>query len=101
MIVTAQDEMLVGAGLTLAGAATIFYRRKQLNAFKLAYFLAWPTLGSAVIVACMPERAAFEEELRKEHHLDSDSKRESQALARLQMEKLRAIAAGEDSTTRQ
>ncbi len=61
MIVTAQDGMLVGAGLTLAGAATIFYRRKQLNAFKLAYFLAWPTLGSAVIVACMPERAAFEE----------------------------------------
>ena len=56
MPVDARDGLLIGAGLTLAGAATLFYKRKQTTAFKLAYFLTWPTRGSAVLLSCMPER---------------------------------------------
>lgn len=56
MPVDTRDALLIGAGLTLAGAATLFYKRKQTTAFKLAYFLTWPTLGSAVLLSCMPDR---------------------------------------------
>lgn len=52
---TSKDALLIGAGVALASAATVFYRRKQTRAFKIAYFLTWPTLGSAVLVACMPD----------------------------------------------
>ena len=52
---TSKDALLIGAGVALASAATVFYRRKQTRAFKIAYFRTWPTLGSAVLVACMPD----------------------------------------------
>ncbi len=83
MPLTVQDGALVGAGMLFAGGATIFYRRKQTLPFKvgqdarwtgkvsayskntkipstyhgvlqLAYFAAWPTLGTAVMLACIP-----------------------------------------------
>ncbi len=83
MPLTVQDGALVGAGMLFAGGATMFYRRKQTLPFKvgqdahwtgsisaysknteipstydgvmqLAYFAAWPTLGTAVMLACIP-----------------------------------------------
>ena len=80
MPLTVRDGALVGFGMLFAGGATIFYRRKQTLPFKvsrpsfasrhqrlqcmmqetyvyamqLAYFAAWPTLGTAVLFAAMP-----------------------------------------------
>lgn len=42
------------AGLQCVGAATYFYRHKKTLPFKVAYFLSWPILGSAILYAFMP-----------------------------------------------
>ena len=79
MPLTVRDGALVGAGMLFASGATIFYKRKQTLPFKarqgdgtllasanarfyeviicalqLAYFAAWPTLGTAILFAAMP-----------------------------------------------
>ena len=84
MPVSVRDGALLGAGMTLVAASTFFYRRKQTLPFKVrsravasprrlsqtwldvavkavlldtaqvAYFLSWPVLGSAVILAWQP-----------------------------------------------
>lgn len=41
-------------------AATFAYKRKQTTAFKLAYFMAWPTLGSAALWVLMPDQQQME-----------------------------------------
>ena len=82
MPLTAQDGALLGGGMWLAAAATFFYKKKQTLPFKastrkwtgaqvevqtkghskqttvtqVAYFLAWPTLGTAVILVAMPSK---------------------------------------------
>lgn len=54
MPLTVKEGAMIGAGLTLVAGATIFYRRKQTLPFKIAYFLSWPTLGSAIILSTQP-----------------------------------------------
>ena len=54
MPLSVKEGAMIGAGLTLVAGATIFYRRKQTLPFKIAYFLSWPTLGSAVILSMQP-----------------------------------------------
>jgi hypothetical protein len=60
-----KDAALLGAGMLAAGAATFFYRRKQTTPFKVAYFVAWPTLGSAIILTGMPSDDRVKAELRR------------------------------------
>lgn len=61
MPVDVEDWGLLAAGLALAGSATVFYKRKQTRAFKWAYFLTWPTLGTAVLLTTMPDRESMEQ----------------------------------------
>lgn len=49
-----------GAGMLFVSGATVAYRRKQTTAFKLAYFMSWPTLGSALLWALMPDQKQME-----------------------------------------
>ena len=61
MPLTVAEGALLGAGMMLAGGATFAYKRKQTTAFKLAYFFAWPTLGSAVLWVMMPSQQRMEQ----------------------------------------
>lgn len=80
MPLTVRDGALLAAGMWFAGASTFFYKRKQTLPFKVsvkcnikmlaassyglhcadnitmqvAYFLSWPTLGSAIILVMTP-----------------------------------------------
>ena len=71
-----KERLLTCAGCIAVGAATVFYRRKQTTAFKVsttaatlslspvphllplslsaAYFVAWPVLGSGIILGVTP-----------------------------------------------
>ena len=65
MPLTVRDATLLGFGCLFTGAATFFYRRKQTAPFKLAYFFAWPTLGSSIILIGMPSDEKLKRELSK------------------------------------
>ena len=61
MPLTVKEGALLGSGMLLASGATLFYKRKQTAAFKWCYFLAWPTLGSAIILTTSPSREGMEQ----------------------------------------
>lgn len=75
MPLTVRDGALVGFGMLFAGGATVFYRRKQTLPFKLAYFAAWPTLGTAVLFAAMPRNDRLVADMKR-HGLVSDEELE-------------------------
>lgn len=79
MPLTVREGALLGAGVLLATGATVFYRQKATTPFRvschgtqwtdstldafdltrpdcvqIAYFLAWPVLGSAIILTSTP-----------------------------------------------
>lgn len=56
-----KHAVLLGAGIACAGAATYFYKRRQTFPFKVAYFMTWPVLGSAILLTLSPS----EEGLRR------------------------------------
>ncbi|KDD73074.1 hypothetical protein H632_c2565p1 [Helicosporidium sp. ATCC 50920] len=98
MPVDVEDWGLLAAGLALAGSATVFYKRKQTRAFKWAYFLTWPTLGTAVLLTTMPDRESMEQKLRSKG-VDSQDLEEQR---RLNQERMRALheAAAEKNPAR-
>lgn len=51
---SARDGLLLGAGISCVAGASLFYRRRQTLPFKVAYFLSWPILGSAIILLGTP-----------------------------------------------
>jgi len=51
-----KEEILIAAGVASALSATFFYRQKKTIPFKLAYFLSWPLLGTAILTAVSPDQ---------------------------------------------
>ena len=51
-----REELLIAAGVASALSATFFYRQKKTIPFKLAYFLSWPLLGTAILTAVSPDQ---------------------------------------------
>jgi hypothetical protein len=54
MPLTVNDGAMLGAGMLCVSGAALFYRQKKTLPFKIAYFLSWPVLGSAMIYAWGP-----------------------------------------------
>lgn len=54
MPLNVKDGALLGAGMWCVAAATIFYKQKKTVPFKVAYFLSWPIMGSALLLTFMP-----------------------------------------------
>eukprot|EP00884_Botryococcus_braunii_P004838 jgi/Botrbrau1/14355/Bobra.0014s0010.1 len=86
-----KEAAILGAGMWFAGLSTFFYKRKQTLPFKIAYFLAWPTLGSAVILVCMPSEERMIQKL-EESGRASGRIADHRHLAQLQMQKMRELA---------
>jgi len=59
-----------------------------------AYFLAWPTLGSAILLLGDPGYEGQKQTLQRAGLLDSEAEREIQDSKTLQMQKLREAAQG-------
>lgn len=86
----ARDAALLTAGMLLVGASTVFYRRKMTRPFKMAYFFAWPVLGSAVVLNASPDPSKVRDEVEAEGQ--GARREEAQRHARAQIEALRRIA---------
>jgi hypothetical protein len=93
---TLQEAAMLGAGMMFAGGATFFYKRKQTLPFKLAYFMAWPTLGTAVLMAATPSREKMEERLRQ-RGIKQENPEISRQKTREQMEALRGAVAADET----
>lgn len=91
-MLTVRDGALLAAGMWFAGASTFFYRRKQTLPFKVAYFLSWPTLGSAIILTMMPSEDKMRQELQKSGTADERRIEEIRQTTQLQLEKIRQTA---------
>ncbi|KAK9820222.1 hypothetical protein WJX72_007654 [[Myrmecia] bisecta] len=78
--------------MMLAGTATLFYKRKQTMPFKVAYFLAWPTLGAAVILVGMPSRQKMVKELEGNGTLEPGQLEEHRQRGVLQMAAIKQAA---------
>lgn len=98
MPLTVGDGALLGAGMLFAGGATFFYRRKQTLPFKLAYFAAWPTLGTAVMYACIPRNDRLVEDMKRHGLVDDKSLQEAHRQSVLQMQHIQGAAARPDAT---
>ncbi|BDA42067.1 hypothetical protein COCOBI_02-8680 [Coccomyxa sp. Obi] len=93
MPLTVRDGALLAAGMWFAGASTFFYKRKQTLPFKVAYFLSWPTLGSAVILVMTPSEDKMKKALEKSGTADGARVEEIRQLTQLQMDKIKQAAA--------
>ncbi|KAK9909759.1 hypothetical protein WJX75_007058 [Coccomyxa subellipsoidea] len=93
MPLTVRDGALLAAGMWFAGASTFFYRRKQTLPFKVAYFLSWPTLGSAVILVMTPSEEKMKQALAKTGTADRARVEEMRQLTQLQLDKIKQAAA--------
>eukprot|EP00959_Pyramimonas_sp_CCMP1952_P262871 5496828-Pyramimonas_sp.AAC.2 len=56
---------------------------------QVAYFFAWPTLGSGTILLLQPDKEALEQKLRAKGLVDDASMEEARRLRSAQMEILR------------
>ncbi|DBB12578.1 hypothetical protein WJX82_006502 [Trebouxia sp. C0006] len=92
MPLTVQDGALVGAGMLFAGGATIFYRRKQTLPFKLAYFAAWPTLGTAVMLACIPRNDRLVADMKRRGLVSEEQIQEAHKQSVIQMQHIQDAA---------
>jgi hypothetical protein len=88
---TVQDGALLGAGMLCVSGAAMFYRQKRTRAFKIAYALSWPILGTAVISAFSPRRKEMEESLQR-RGVDKQWLETNRELTALQLNKLRSVA---------
>mmetsp|Transcript_28418 Transcript_28418/g.80196 ORF Transcript_28418/g.80196 Transcript_28418/m.80196 type:complete len:100 (-) Transcript_28418:294-593(-) len=96
MPVTNLGVGLAAFGLLATGGAVAAFRRKLTGPFKTAYFLAWPTLGSAILILGDPGYEAQKQKLQETGILDKDGQMltEITETKALQMEKLREAAQG-------
>uniref|UniRef100_A0A061SGD4 Uncharacterized protein n=1 Tax=Tetraselmis sp. GSL018 TaxID=582737 RepID=A0A061SGD4_9CHLO len=94
MPVTATGLGLGAVGLLATTGAVAAFKRKWTTPFKAAYFLAWPTLGSAILLLGDPGYEGQKQTLQRAGLLDSEAEREIQDSKTLQMQKLREAAQG-------
>ena len=57
-------QALLAGGVALWGANTLARRRLADGVFRITYALGWPVLGTGVMLAVQPDRAALEATLR-------------------------------------
>lgn len=57
---TVQDGALLGAGMMCVSGAALAFRKKRTTAFKVAYLLSWPVLGTAIIKVWSPDRGEMQ-----------------------------------------
>jgi len=81
----------MGAGMLCVSGAALFYRQKRTTPFKLAYFLSWPVLGTAILKVFGPDRSEMERELRT-RGLDAQQLEANRQMTQLQMARLRDVA---------
>jgi len=93
MPLTVGDGALLGAGMLFAGGATFFYKRKQTLPFKLAYFAAWPTLGTAVMFAAIPRNDRLVADMKKHGLVNDTQLQEAHRQSVLQMQHIQDAAA--------
>lgn len=92
MPLTVQEGAIIGAGMTSAAAATFFYKRKQTLPFKLAYFVSWPLLGTALMWAVAPRNDKLIERMEREGLVNEKGLQQFQATAAQQMEAIKRAA---------
>ena len=62
---TVQQGASLGAGMMCVSGAAMAYRAKKTLPFKLAYFLSWPVLGTAILTTFSPDKRAMEQVSRR------------------------------------
>lgn len=92
MPLTVRDGALVGTGMLFASGATMFYRRKQTLPFKLAYFAAWPTLGTAILFACMPRNDRLVADMKRHGLVSDEQLQEAHKQSVIQMQHIKDAA---------
>jgi len=58
---TVQQGAFLGAGMLTVSGAALFYRQKKTLPFKIACFLSWPVLGTAVLTTFAPDKTRMEQ----------------------------------------
>uniref|UniRef100_A0A7S1X6H5 Uncharacterized protein n=1 Tax=Tetraselmis chuii TaxID=63592 RepID=A0A7S1X6H5_9CHLO len=97
MPLTDQWGLGLGAvGLLATGGAVAAFKKKLTGPFKTAYFLAWPTLGSAILILGDPGYDKQLKTLEGTGALDCEGERLAEIKGRkeAQMQKLREAAEG-------
>mmetsp|Transcript_12820 Transcript_12820/g.21764 ORF Transcript_12820/g.21764 Transcript_12820/m.21764 type:complete len:92 (-) Transcript_12820:295-570(-) len=84
-----RDGTIFAVGAMFTASAVVAFKRKATTPFKIAYFFAWPTLGSGTILLMQPDRDALEKKLRSKGMIDDASMDEARRLRAAQMEALR------------
>eukprot|EP00240_Pyramimonas_obovata_P009050 CAMPEP_0118923566 /NCGR_PEP_ID=MMETSP1169-20130426/2047_1 /TAXON_ID=36882 /ORGANISM="Pyramimonas obovata, Strain CCMP722" /LENGTH=94 /DNA_ID=CAMNT_0006864579 /DNA_START=320 /DNA_END=604 /DNA_ORIENTATION=+ len=84
-----QNGTLFAVGAMFTASAVVAFKRKATTPFKVAYFFAWPTLGSGTILLLQPDKDALEQKLRAKGLVDDASMGEARRLRAAQMEALR------------
>ncbi|GMH33729.1 hypothetical protein BSKO_01563 [Bryopsis sp. KO-2023] len=95
MPLTVREGALLGSGMLCLSGAVFFYARKQTLPFKICHFLAWPTLGSGIILSCQPNYDGAVQRLESSGAIDDDRLAESRKLVQSQMQAIKE-AAGKD-----
>ncbi|KAK9822761.1 hypothetical protein WJX74_006111 [Apatococcus lobatus] len=83
---------LLGVGLCSLGAAVHFYKTKQTNYFKAAYFCTWPTLGSGLVLVMEPRREKMIKDMERRGTFDQEQMTEARKNTAMQMEMMREAA---------
>mmetsp|Transcript_28648 Transcript_28648/g.39568 ORF Transcript_28648/g.39568 Transcript_28648/m.39568 type:complete len:96 (+) Transcript_28648:288-575(+) len=86
---------LAGVGAAFVTGAVVAFKQRATTPFKLAYFFAWPTAGSAIILLLSPEREDVEKKMREKGTIDDNVMKEMQQMRKSQMEVLMAAAKNE------
>lgn len=88
-----KEGLLIGAGISLSLATTYFYRQRQTLPFKWAHFLAWPVLGTGILLALSPSHDQMAESLRREGIADESQQAAARIAANEQLAAIRQKAA--------